>query len=182
MNFRPTPLDGVWIIDQDRSSDDRGWFARTFCAEAFAARGLPTAFAQCGASFNARRGTLRGLHWQVAPYEEAKLIRCVRGHVFDVAVDMRPNSDTFGLWAATEMSDQNGRMIFVPEGFAHGFQSLVDNSELSYQITAPYRTALARGVRWDDPQIGIDWPIRNPILSPRDRALPMLEQLGVLAC
>lgn len=182
MNFRPTPLDGVWIIDPERNSDDRGWFARTFCAEAFAARSLPTSFAQCSASFNARRGTLRGLHWQIAPYAEAKLIRCTRGHVFDVAVDMRPESDTFGLWAATELSDDNGRAVFIPEGFAHGFQSLVDNSELSYQITAPHRPALARGVRWDDPRIGIAWPIRDPILSPRDRALPLLEQLGALAC
>jgi dTDP-4-dehydrorhamnose 3,5-epimerase len=182
MNFRPTKLDGVWIIDPERSSDDRGWFARTFCTEAFAARGLPTAFAQCSASFNARRGTLRGLHWQVAPYAEAKLIRCPRGHVFDVVVDMRPESGTFGRWIAAELSDENGRMIFIPEGCAHGFQSLVDNSELSYQITAPYRPALARGVRWDDPRIGVDWPIRNPILSPRDRALPLLEQLGAIAC
>jgi dTDP-4-dehydrorhamnose 3,5-epimerase len=182
MNFRPTKLDGVWIIDPERSGDERGWFARTFCTEAFAARGLPTSFAQCSASFNAQRGTLRGLHWQVAPYAEAKLIRCPRGHVFDVAVDMRPESGTFGRWVATELSDENGRMIFIPEGCAHGFQSLVDNSELSYQITAPYRPALARGVRWDDPRIGVDWPIRNPILSPRDRALPLLEQLGAIAC
>lgn len=182
MNFRPAAIAGVWIIEPERMADERGWFARTFCAEAFAVRGLATDFAQCNASFNAGRGVLRGLHWQAAPHAEAKLIRCVRGRVYDVAVDLRTGSETFGQWLAAELSAETGRMIYIPEGCAHGFQTLTDDSELAYQITAPYRPALARGVRWDDPALAIRWPVPDPILSPRDRALPLLEQLGTIAC
>jgi dTDP-4-dehydrorhamnose 3,5-epimerase len=180
--FHRTPVNGVWIVEPDRRADARGWFARTFCAEAFGERGLATDLVQCSTSFNARRGTLRGLHWQAPPCAEAKLIRCVRGRVFDVAVDLRPRSPSFGQWTAAELSVDDGRMIYIPEGCAHGFQTLEDASELFYQISAPYRPALSRGVRWDDPEIGIDWPIADPILSDRDRALPCLDNVGALAC
>lgn len=182
MNFRPTAIDGIWIIEPERATDERGWFVRTFCAEAFAVRGLATSFAQCGASFNVRRGILRGLHWQADPYAEAKLIRCTRGRVYDVAVDLRARSATFGTWVATELSAENGRMVYIPEGCAHGFQTVTDDCELAYQITAPHRPALARGLRWNDPTLAIRWPIPDPLLSPRDRTLPLLEQMGALAC
>lgn len=182
MIFHRTDIEGVWIIEPERAEDGRGWFARTFCAEEFAARGLVTAFAQCSVSFNARRGTLRGLHWQAPPVAEAKLIRCTRGRVFDVAVDLRPHSATFGRWTAAEIGAVDGRMIYIPEGCAHGFQTIEDASEIFYQISVPYRPTLARGIRWDDPEIGIPWPIAAPVLSARDRALPCLNDLGVIAC
>ena len=177
MIFRPLALEGVYVIEPERLEDSRGWFARTFCSDDFAALGLVTRFAQCSASRNPTRGTLRGLHFQAHPRSEAKLIRCVRGAAFDVIVDIRPESETYGQWEAVELSEQNGRSIYVPEGCAHGFQTLCDDTELFYQISVPYEPALARGVRWDDPEIGIDWPLSRPNLSDRDRALPRLAEV-----
>lgn len=176
MKFNATEINGVWIIEPDRQEDERGWFARTHCAEEFAARGLTADFAQCSTSFNRRRGTLRGLHYQAAGAAEAKLIRCVRGALFDVAVDLRAGSPTRGRWVAATLSAENGTQIHIPEGCAHGFQTLCDDTELFYQISVPYHPRRARGVRWDDPELAIPWPQERPILSDRDRALPSLAE------
>ncbi|MGE0743951.1 MAG: dTDP-4-dehydrorhamnose 3,5-epimerase [Rhodospirillales bacterium] len=175
MNFRETEIAGVWVIEPAPHVDGRGHFARTFCADAFAAHGLPSAFAQCSTSYNRRRGTLRGLHFQAAPFAEAKLIRCTRGRVFDVAVDLRPASPTYRRWTAVELDAASGRQVYIPEGCAHGFQALADDSELYYQITVRYRPDAVRGLRWDDPAFAIPWPVMPPILSDRDAALPVLE-------
>jgi dTDP-4-dehydrorhamnose 3,5-epimerase len=164
----PTALAGVHLVTPERLADARGSFARTFCADAFAAAGLPTSLVQCSASLNLRRGTLRGLHWQADPHGEGKLVRCTRGVVFDVAVDLRPGSPTWGRWAGWELSAENGHAVFIPPGFAHGFQTLVDASEVFYQMTERYHADLSRGARWDDPAFGIAWPVADPILSPRD--------------
>ncbi|MGB8275126.1 MAG: dTDP-4-dehydrorhamnose 3,5-epimerase [Alphaproteobacteria bacterium] len=175
MIFRDIGLPGAVLIDLERHEDERGWFARSWCADEFAAHGLPTRFSQCNVSFNRKRGTLRGLHYQVHPFAEAKLVRCTRGKIFDVIVDLRPASRTHLQWRAVELSADNGRMVFVPEGFAHGFQSLSDDSEVCYQMSRPYAPEAARGVRFDDPAIGIVWPIRRGlVMSERDRAFPLL--------
>ena len=155
--------------------DDRGYFARSFCEEEFAAHGLPARFPQSNASFNARRGTLRGLHWQEKPHPEGKLVRCVRGAVLDVAVDIRAGSSTRGRWAAAELSAENGDALYIPPGFAHGFQALEDGTELLYMMTERYRDGLARGLRWDDPTLAIAWPIGEPFVSARDGALPLFD-------
>jgi dTDP-4-dehydrorhamnose 3,5-epimerase len=168
MRFEPLPLVGAFGVHQERQDDARGWFARTFCRDAFAAHGLIGDFVQCSASFNTRRGTLRGMHFQRAPHAETKLIRCTRGAVFDVLLDLRPRSATFCGWHAAELSDANGAAVYVPAGVAHGFQSLTDASEVLYQIAERYTPEASAGVRWDDPAFGIDWPIRPPILSERD--------------
>ena len=177
MIFHETKIEGVWMVDLEPIEDERGWFARTHCAETFASRGLVSRFSQCSASYNRRRGTLRGLHFQASPAEEAKLVRCVRGAMFDVAVDIRPNSPTCGQWVSAELTAENHRALLIPEGCAHGFQTLVDDTELFYQISIPYAPALSKGIRWDDPDIGVAWPIGNPTMSERDRALPGLSAL-----
>lgn len=174
MKFHDTKIEGVTIVEPERIEDERGWFARTHCAEIFSERGLTSSFAQCSASYNRRRGTLRGLHFQAAPAEEAKLIRCVRGSIFDVAVDLRPGSATVGQWVSVELSEENGTAILIPEGCAHGFQTLADDTEIFYQISVPYQAPLSRGVRWDDPDLAIPWPLESSILSDRDRQLPSL--------
>jgi dTDP-4-dehydrorhamnose 3,5-epimerase len=168
MRFEQLPLAGAFVIAQERRCDGRGWFARTFCRDEFAAHGLIGDFVQCSASFNARRGTLRGMHFQRAPHAETKLVRCTRGAVFDVLLDLRPRSATFRGWHAVGLSDANGLAVYVPAGVAHGFQSLTDASEVLYQIAERYVPEASDGVRWDDPAFGIDWPIRPPILSARD--------------
>ncbi len=172
MRFEPTPLAGLVVLDTTPVADERGHFARTFCTGEFAAAGLPTTFAQCNLSFNARAGTLRGLHWQAEPHPEGKLVRCTRGAVFDVAVDIRPASATFRRWFGLELSAATGRALYIPPGFAHGFQVLQDTSEVFYMMTESYQPVLARGAAWDDPSFGIAWPLAAPILSPRDAALP----------
>lgn len=176
MIFTETNFAGLMVIDLEKSQDNRGHFARTWCRDEFTAHGINAEFIQCGASLNHRRGTLRGLHYQTVPHEEAKLIRCTRGCAYDVAVDIRENSSTRGQWYATELSAETGRMIYIPAGFAHGFQALEDETELSYQITAPYYADAARGIRWDDPDLSIPWPVKDPILSDRDRALPPITE------
>lgn len=170
MKFAITGLAGAYVIDIDRRTDERGFFARTFCREEFAAHGLHTEFVQCNTSFNARRGTLRGMHFQREPYAEAKLVRCTRGAIHDVIVDLRPESPTYCRWAAFELTADNERMLYVPEGMAHGFQSLVDSSEVSYQMAAMYRPGASAGVRWNDPAFGIRWPLPEPIVSANDAA------------
>lgn len=175
MIFRETGLRGAYLVVPERLEDERGYFARTWCAREFGELGLETSFSQCNTSFNPRAGTLRGLHYQIGEGAEAKLIRCIRGRIFDVIVDLRPDSPTYRGWFATELNEENGHMVYAPGGFAHGFQTLADGSEVFYQISAPYRPELARGVRWDDPSIGIVWPpAEERIISARDRALPLL--------
>jgi dTDP-4-dehydrorhamnose 3,5-epimerase len=164
------PLTGAFLIELQLISDERGFFARTWCTEEFERLGLNPKLVQCSISWNERRGTLRGLHYQTEPYAEAKLIRCCTGAIYDVIVDLRPASPTYGKWIATELNSQNRQMLYVPEGFAHGFQTLIDHTEISYQVSASYQPDYARGVRWNDPVFGIEWPISHPILSARDRA------------
>jgi dTDP-4-dehydrorhamnose 3,5-epimerase len=171
--FTELEIPGVWLIRQERRADGRGYFARTFCAEEFAAHGLPTLFPQCNISFNTTAGTLRGLHWQDDPCQEGKLVRCSAGRIFDVAVDLRPRSPTRGRWVAAALSAADGDALYIPPHFAHGFQTLQDHSEVFYHMTEPYRDGFARGYRWDSPALAITWPAENPILSERDAALPL---------
>ena len=174
MIFTPAGLDGVFRLDLELRTDPRGHFARTWCAGEFAAHGLPASFVQCNLSFNERRGTLRGLHWQADPHPEGKLVRCTRGAIFDVAIDMRPGSPTLHRWIGYDLSAENGRSLFIPGGFAHGFQTLTDGAEVFYQMTETYHPGLSRGARWDDPAFAIAWPLENPILSERDAGYPLL--------
>ena len=177
MKFIETPLPGVWVIELEEIGDERGWFARTFDAEEFRARGLNPDVAQCNASFNARRGTLRGMHYQADPHGESKLVRCLRGAIFDVAVDLRPDAETYRDWHGVELSAENRRAFYIPAGLAHGFQTLTDETEVLYQMGNPYVPEAARGVRWDDPAFGIEWPepAGERIVSERDRAYASLE-------
>lgn len=170
MRFHPGRLDGVCVIDIDRIEDDRGFFGRSFCAREFERAGLHMPVAQCNVSFNRRAGTLRGLHFQVSPHEEAKVVRCTAGVIFDVVVDLRGDSPTYLAWEAFTLSADNRSAVYVPAGFAHGFQSLADNSEVLYLMSEFYAPSHARGVPWDDPAIGIVWPLADPIISERDRS------------
>jgi len=175
MKFTPKKIAGVWLVEPERHEDDRGWFARTWCAEEFRKHGLKPNLSQCSASFNRLRGTLRGMHWQAAPHEEAKLVRCVRGAMFDVALDVRPDSATFKQWVSMELTPENGRALYIPEGCAHGFQTLADDTEVFYQIAGEYHPASGRGARWDDPAFGIAWPnVAGLICSERDASYPSL--------
>jgi dTDP-4-dehydrorhamnose 3,5-epimerase len=172
MRFVSTPLAGAYIIELEPAFDERGFFARTWCRDEFAAHGLNSSLSQCSLSWNKQKGTLRGMHYQDKPHQEAKLVRCSSGSIYDVILDLRPESATFKQWFGVELSAANHRMLYVPEGFAHGFQALEDNSAVFYQITEAYRPEYARGVRWNDPQFQIRWPISQPILSPKDAAFP----------
>jgi dTDP-4-dehydrorhamnose 3,5-epimerase len=172
VRFAETELAGAYLIDIDKMEDERGFFARTFCHDEFAAHGLRPVFVQCNVSFNTRRGTLRGLHLQHAPHEEAKLVRCARGAIYDVIVDLRINSPTHGRWIAEELTADNGRMLYIPEGCAHGFQTLEDNSEVFYQMSEAYHPESVGGLRWSDPAFAIRWPLANPIVSQRDATYP----------
>lgn len=178
MNFIPCSLDGVWRITPELHEDHRGFFARTFCREEFQRQGLCVDFPQSSRSFNYRKGTLRGMHFQAAPWEEIKLIRCTRGGVFDVLVDLRTDSATFGKWCAVELTEANGDSLYAPKGVAHGFVTLQDDTELLYCISVDYHPEAAGGFRWDDPDVAVDWPIDfEPILSDRDRSLPRFRDL-----
>ena len=175
MIFTELSLPGVFLIEVERHPDERGFFARTFCSAEFEEQGLNPAIAQCSISFNVRCGTLRGMHYQAQPYGESKLVRCTRGAIYDVAVDVRPDSATYCRWAAVELTGDNGRLLYIPNGVAHGFETLEDCSEVFYQISRPYEPQAARGVRWDDPAFGIRWPIPPQVISERDRSYPNLE-------
>jgi dTDP-4-dehydrorhamnose 3,5-epimerase len=169
--FVETKLQGVYIIEVEKMDDERGFFARTFCQHEFEAHGLDSRVAQCSTSFNKKRGTLRGMHYQAAPHAEAKVVRCISGAIYDVAVDLRPDSLSYKQWTGVELSEDNRRAIYIPIGCAHGFQTLVDDSELYYQISEFYHPASTRGIRWDDPGFGIEWPLREgPILSEKDKS------------
>ncbi len=172
MIFNETTLKGAWIVDLQRIDDERGFFARSFCREEFAAHGLKTDVAQCNLSFNKNRGTLRGMHFQLPPKAEAKLVRCSRGAIHDVIVDLRPDSATYCQWMAVDLTGESGRALYIPEGFAHGFQTLVDNSEVFYQMYEFFAPEYAAGVRWDDPAFSIQWPLVNPIISAKDMSYP----------
>ena len=172
MIFHPTRLERVLEVEADAAVDERGWFARTWCQKEFAAAGLNSALAQCSISYNRAKGTLRGMHYQADPHSEAKLVRCTRGAIYDVALDLRPGSATFGQWAAAVLSAGNHRALYVPEGCAHGFLTLEDDSEVFYQISEFYHPDLSRGVRWNDPAFGIAWPGAITAISERDRSYP----------
>ena len=172
MKFSETALKGAFIIEPERIEDERGFFARTFCRREFEARGLNPDLVQCSISFNHQRATLRGMHYQSAPYAEAKLVRCTRGAIYDVIIDLRPQSPTFRRWVAVDISAENHLMVYVPEGFAHGFQTLQDETEVSYYISEFYSPERARGVRWNDPAFAIGWPIADPVISVRDQTHP----------
>jgi dTDP-4-dehydrorhamnose 3,5-epimerase len=175
MRFTDTFLAGVVVIDPEPAADERGAFTRTFCTEEFAARGLNSAVAQCSTSLNHRRGTLRGLHYQLAPHAECKLVRCTRGSIYDVAVDLRPDSPTYRRWLSVELSGENGRMLYIPEGLAHGFQTLEDDSEVAYQMSRGFSPEHYRGVRFDDPAFGVNWPFPVSVISERDLGYPTFE-------
>jgi dTDP-4-dehydrorhamnose 3,5-epimerase len=179
MKITPTTLPEVVLVEPTPHGDARGSFARTYCAETFAAAGLETAVSQCSVSFNIRTGTLRGMHLQVAPHGEAKLVRCTAGAIFDVAVDVRRDSPTLGRWVGIRLDAETRRALFIPDGFAHGFLTLAPNTEVFYQISAPFVPAAARGFRWDDPAVGIMWPTEITAISEKDANLPRLA--GMLA-
>jgi len=167
--FHSTKIAGAVLIEPERFEDERGFFARTWCRREFERHGLNPELVQCSISFNARKGTLRGMHFQVAPHEEAKLVRCTRGAVYDVIVDLRPASPTFKQWAAVELTAQNHKMLYIPEGVAHGFQTLADDTEIFYQMSAFYHPESARAFRFDDPAFDIKWPLPVAAMSEKDR-------------
>lgn len=179
MRFADTPIKGAFVLEIEPRRDERGHFARTFDRAEFRRRGLASSFAECSVSFNERRGTLRGLHYQVNPHPEAKLVRCTRGRIHDVIVDLRPRSPTRGRWHAVELGAENGRLLYIPEGVAHGFLTLEPRSEVYYEISAPYAPACARGIRWDDPAFAIRWPAPPEVISERDRSYPDYAGRGV---
>lgn len=172
LRFIPLSLREAFVVEPSRGSDERGFFARVYCQDEFERAGLVWRIAQCSISFNPRRGTLRGMHYQDAPHSEAKVIRCTRGAIYDVIVDLRPDSATRGEWQAVELTEENRLMVYAPEGFAHGFLTLTDDTEVFYQISEPYRPDFARGVRWDDLAFGIRWPFTPQLISARDRSYP----------
>ncbi|HXA35836.1 MAG TPA: dTDP-4-dehydrorhamnose 3,5-epimerase [Steroidobacteraceae bacterium] len=178
MIFTELPLPGAYTVEMQRLADERGFFARSYCAEEFAAHGLGPELRQCSVSYNARRGTLRGLHYQSAPHEEHKLVRCTFGAVFDVIVDIRASSSTYRRWHGTELSADNRRSLFIPPGFAHGFVTLTDHAEVYYMISVPHAPLSARGLRWNDPAFAIEWPLLPVVISARDAAYPLLDALG----
>ena len=177
MRFVPTKLAGVYVVEPETRADDRGLFARTYCRDEFAAAGLNTTWVQCNVSYNRRAGTLRGLHWQADPHAEVKLVRCTAGAAFDVVVDLRPGSPTHRQWVAVELTAENRRAVYIPGGCAHGFQTLADGTELFYQMSEFYHPESARGARWDDPVLAIEWPpCDRRIISERDLAFPDLPR------
>ncbi len=173
MIFTETEIKGVYILEIEALEDERGFFARTVCKEEFARHGLCADFVQQSVSYNKKSGTLRGMHWQAAPHEEEKLVRCTMGSIWDVAVDIRAGSPTYKKWVGVELSAKNRRAIYIPKGIVHGFQTLEDDSEVFYEMSVPYRSESSRGFRWDDPQIGIIWPIKDGIvIGQRDLNMP----------
>ncbi|MGH7724070.1 MAG: dTDP-4-dehydrorhamnose 3,5-epimerase [Candidatus Eiseniibacteriota bacterium] len=172
MIFTETPLAGAYTIALEPREDERGFFARAFCQNELAAQGLETTIVQANMSYNFKRGTLRGMHYQMPPHAEVKMVRCIAGAIYDVIVDLRPESPTHLEWHGVELSAENRMMLYVPKGFGHGYQALTDHTEVLYMVTEFYTPGAERGMRWDDPAIGIRWPIPNPILSPKDAAHP----------
>lgn len=173
MIFEGTQLKGAFIIKLEPLEDERGFFARTFCPEEFEKHGLNTRVVQCNVSYNRKKGTLRGMHYQLAPHSEAKLVTCVAGSIYDVIIDLRPESPTYCKWLAVELSACHPRsMLYIPENFAHGFQTLADDTEVFYQMSEFYHPNSARGLRWDDPGFNIEWPAAKRIVSEKDQSFP----------
>ncbi len=181
MTFREIEVAGAFEILPELKCDERGFFARSWCRKEFEAQGLNSRLEQCSISFNARKGTLRGLHWQAAPFEEMKVVRCTQGAVYDVALDLRPHSATYKKWAAVILSASRQNMIYIPEGCAHGFLTLQDESEVVYQISEIYNPESGRGVRWDDRAFGVKWPLLVEVISERDRTYPDFQEKNAQA-
>jgi dTDP-4-dehydrorhamnose 3,5-epimerase len=177
MVFEELPLAGAYLILPARKEDERGYFVRTYCRDTFLDRGLEDCSVQCSVSFNRSRGTLRGMHFQRNPHQETKLVRCSRGAIYDVIVDLRPGSPTFARWHGAELNEQNGRALYVPRGFAHGFITLCDAAEVTYQMADRFVPGAAAGVRWDDPDLAIRWPTAPTLMSLADNKLPLLKDL-----
>ena len=175
MIFTATPLQGAWLIDIDPHFDERGFFARTWCRQELADHGLDTEIVQENLSYNHHRGTVRGLHFQQPPHEESKIVRCTRGAIFDVIVDLRPQSPTYRQWQGVELAAANHRALYIPKGFGHGFQTLIDETEISYQMSAFHTPQAASGHRYDDAAFGIVWPLPASVISGRDRAWPAFQ-------
>jgi dTDP-4-dehydrorhamnose 3,5-epimerase len=176
MKFTPAPLSGACVVDIEPRVDDRGFFARAFCAREFATAGLETAFVQANNTLTRRMGTVRGFHYQLPPAAEVKLVRCVRGAVYDVIVDIRPDSATFQQWFGAELTQDNRRMMYVPRGFAHGFMALTDDAELNYMVSAFYDPAAERGLRYNDPAFTVVWPFEMTDISAKDAAWPDFDR------
>ena len=172
MIFKETKLKGAFVIDLERIEDERGFFARSWCQKEFDEHGLNAHIVQCNISYNKRSGTLRGMHYQAAPHEEAKIVSCISGTIYDVIIDLRRNSATYCQWIAVELSSDNYRMLYVPVGLAHGFQTLKENTAVYYQMTEFYYPDSARGVKWDDTAFGVKWPIKKATISLKDRQFP----------
>lgn len=175
MIFTETKLKGSYVIELEKLEDDRGFFSRSWDLNEFQKRGLNQNLVQCNISFNTKKGILRGIHYQEEPFEEVKIVRCTKGKIFDVIVDLRKHSQSKNEWFGIELSESNHKMIYVPEGFAHGFQTLEDNTELFYQMSQYYNSDYSKGVRWDDPTLKITWPLRSTIISQNDMKLPFLK-------
>jgi dTDP-4-dehydrorhamnose 3,5-epimerase len=175
MEFAETSLKGAYLVRLKKMEDDRGYFARAWCCDEFSRQGLNPGMLQLNVGFSHSRGTLRGMHYQLAPHAEAKFIRCTRGAIYDVIIDLRDGSPTIGQWYGIELTPENGLMLYAPEGFAHGYQTLVDDTEMYYMTTRPYAPAAARGVRYDDPTFGIRWPLPVSLISASDRAWPVFR-------
>ena len=172
MIFTETKLSGAFLIELERYEDERGFFARNWSQREFEERGLVSNFVESNISFSRKQGTLRGMHYQLAPWGQVKLVRCTSGSIFDVIIDLRPDSPTFKQWAGAELTAQNRSMLYVPLDFAHGFQTLEDNTEVTYQVSAPYRPESSTGVRWNDPAFEIPWPEADRVIIARDRNYP----------
>jgi len=176
MRFTSTGIAGAWVIDPDPREDERGRFLRAWCAKAFSDQGIEFTPVQANLGFSVRKGTVRGMHFQESPAVEAKLIRCTRGAMFDVVVDRRPESPSYGKWFGLELTPENARMLFVPERCAHGYQTLQDRTEMYYMASAYYAPAAASGLRFDDPAFGVQWPLAATVLSEQDRNWPLIER------
>ena len=172
MKFVEIELAGAYLIDIEKLQDERGFFARGYCSQEFAAQGLASRLVQSNISFNLKKATLRGMHYQVMPFAETKLVRCTRGAVYDVIIDLRRESKTFKKWFGVELTEENYRMLYVPEGFGHGFQTLADRSEVVYHVSEFYTPNAEQGIRYDDPQFGIRWPLNVQIISQKDKTWP----------
>jgi dTDP-4-dehydrorhamnose 3,5-epimerase len=179
--FKETKLKGAYVIELEPVEDERGFFARSFCKQEFEKHSLKMNIVQCNISYNRKKGTLRGMHYQVAPHEEAKLVSCIRGTIYDVIIDLRPSSPTYCQWFAIELPAHcsrltaNYKMLYIPKGFAHGFQTLEDDTEVFYQMSEFYHSECAKGVRWDDPAFEIEWPFTPSIISEKDRSYPNFQ-------
>jgi len=172
MIFKETKLRGAYIIELEPLEDERGFFARSFCQKEFEEHSLNFSIVQCNLSYNKKKGTLRGMHYQIAPHKEAKLVSCIKGAIYDVIIDLRPDSPTLKQWIVVELTAENRRMLYIPEGFTHGFQTMEDNTEVFYQMSEFYHPESAKGVRWNDPAFGIVWPADIRVISDRDRQYP----------